>query len=169
MRGAPAASILVLTLLVLTPVACGGGGSDAGPLPDRGPRMPAVELGTGAARFEPIPDAGGTVELVAGPQGGFHLDVSARLVDLSPDGLRLVYEARDDERVWSLPTEIDLTRSSVVPEGQRAYLRVGDLLVLDIDEPTQVEGRTVALRVTARAADGEMASDERAVRIVDDE
>ena len=126
---------------------------------------PWIELGTGRAAFEPLSD-GSSVELVAGIQGGWHLDASLRFGGFGPDGIELVYEALDaSAQPISFVTHAALSQSSVLPDGD-GWLRPGDRIVLDIADPTQVVGTTAVMRVTA-ALDGQTWSDERSVVIVD--
>lgn len=49
---------------------------DAGPAPE-------VELGTGTTEFEPLTD-GQELEVIRGPQGGFHFHVHARMSGIEP-------------------------------------------------------------------------------------
>jgi hypothetical protein len=125
-----------------------------------------LELGTGQATFEPLAD-GDALELVAGPQGGWHLDATLAFAGFGPSGVTLVYEAlgTDAERV-SFTTRADLHEISVVPADD-GWHRLGDRIVLDITSPADVVGTEVVVRVTA--ALGEQTwSDERQVRVVDD-
>jgi hypothetical protein len=127
---------------------------------------PWLELGTGQATFEPLAD-GDALELVAGPQGGWHLDATLAFGGFGPSGVTLVYEAlgTDAERV-SFTTRADLHEISVVPADD-GWHRLGDRIVLDITSPADVVGTEVVVRVTA--ALGEQTwSDERQVRVVDD-
>ena len=52
-----------------------GDAKDTDGVPDY---APAVEIGTGADAFEPVAD-GGTVYVVFGPQGGYHILGSLRV------------------------------------------------------------------------------------------
>ncbi|MEN0065264.1 MAG: hypothetical protein AAGA48_24175 [Myxococcota bacterium] len=66
-------------LLALTWLACAGSpveGCDAEPL--------GVTLGTGVTAFEPLA-ANDEVIMVFGPQGGWHIDVAARVTGAGPD------------------------------------------------------------------------------------
>ena len=154
--------------------ACGGGsdgaadsgpsgGGDAGPDAD-----PRVELGTGRTSFVEIPESGATLELIAGPQGGWHIDVTARLWDLTIDGLILTYEIRRDGEMINLPRQFTLREALVVPEGDH-YLRAGDFVPFDIAMPSDVVGDTVTVHVIAEHVDGPRAEDSRTVTIVDEE
>lgn len=75
-----AATGRIVCPLLLVLIACGGD-DDA---PDAGPPVGGtVELGTGTSRFEEI-EPEGELGLVAGPQGGHHFIVHARMTGLVP-------------------------------------------------------------------------------------
>jgi hypothetical protein len=128
---------------------------------------PWIELGSGRAAFQPLVD-GDSLELVAGIQGGWHLDASLRFGGFGPDGIELVYQALDDmAQPISFVTEASLSSASVLPDGD-GWVRLGDRIVLDVIDPAPVVGKTAVVRVTA-ALDGQTWSDERSVVIVDDQ
>jgi len=129
---------------------------------------PRIELGGGLMRFEALPD-GGTIELVLGPQGGWHLDLSARGENLPPEGLALRYEVRDDARstAWNFPVTASLNARRVLPDGA-GWVRVGDRAVLDIRAASEVLGRVVRVAVRAQRGEAVVAEDVRALRVVDD-
>ena len=166
----PKRSIAWVLGLVLGTLGCGDpSGTDAGV--DAASRAPRVEMGTGTSTFEPIPETGAELELVRGPQGGYHVFVAARLYDLEPEGLRLFLSAVDTSTAGSVGTDAEfrLVRSRVQPEGDH-FVRVGDFLILHDDDPDAVRGLT--LTITVRAVEegtGLEASDRRTVLIVDNE
>ena len=127
-----------------------------------------LELGAGTTRFEALTE-GGTIELVLGPQGGWHVDLTARGVNLLPDGLTLRYEVRDDARptAWNFPVAAALNARRVVAEG-KGWARVGDRAVFDIRAGAEVTGRSVRITVRAERAGAVVAEDSRAVRVVDE-
>ena len=128
---------------------------------------PVIALGTGTGTFVPLAD-GAEVELVAGPQGGWHLDVAVAFDGFGPGGVELVYDALDTTAApVSFVTRAELTPASVL-EADAGWHRFGDRVVLDIPDPDAVVGQDVVLRVTA-ALDGQTWSDERTVRVVDAE
>jgi len=128
---------------------------------------PELELGTGWDVFTPLAD-GGDIELVAGIQGGWHLDVSTRFAGFGPNGVHLVYEAltTNADRV-SFTTEAVLSEFSVL-EDDDGWARVGDRVVLDIASAGDVVGETLIVRVTAEL-DGQTWSDERSWVVVDEQ
>lgn len=141
------------------------------PDPYRAPDPPgvvgdvAIELGTGYQAFEPLQN-GDDVDLIAGLQGGWHVNASVRLSGVGPDGVLLVYDAVDSEGARiSFETQALLSQGSLLAEGE-GWLRLGDLVVMEIDDAMEVLGSSVTLRVTA-SFDGQTWSDERTVRVVD--
>ncbi|MBJ94949.1 MAG: hypothetical protein CMP23_10830 [Rickettsiales bacterium] len=128
---------------------------------------PFVQLGGGAFSWEPR-EPGEDMELVAGSQGGWHLDVSLWFGGFGPGGVQLSYEAVDGAATRvSFPTQAELYEASVVPADEGWY-RFGDRIVLDIQAPEEVLGEELILRVTA-ALEEQTWSDEVRVRVVDAE
>ncbi len=126
---------------------------------------PWVELGTGTTQWESLDD-GDTVAIVYGPQGGWHIDATLRFGGFGPGGISIAYEdvGTDAERI-SFVTQAELVEFNVL-EADEGWVRVGDRIVLDIGDPSEVVGREAILRVTAALGD-QTWSDERRVQIVD--
>lgn len=127
---------------------------------------PFIELGSGYPDFEPLAD-GQSVELVAGPQGGWHIDTAVWFGGFGPNGVTLTYDAVDTsaQRV-SYITQGELYETNVL-DADEGWYRVGDRVVMDIDSADEVVGQELILRVTA--ALGEQTwSDERSVSVVDE-
>lgn len=126
----------------------------------------SIEIGTGYEAFIPLAP-GDDVELIAGFQGGWHVDAAVRLSGVGPDGVLLVYDAiaSDGERI-SFETQAVLTQNGLLPEGE-GWVRLGDRIVMDILDTDAVEGAELTLRVTAQFKD-QTWSDERTVVIVYD-
>lgn len=122
---------------------------------------PRLELGTGTQAWAPLAE-GAEIPLIAGPQGGWHLDVGACVAGMDPSGVQLVYEAltEDAERI-SFVTQATLDARSVL-SAEDGFYRVGDRVVLDIAAADEVLAQAVILRVTA-ALEGQTWSDERRV------
>ena len=130
---------------------------------------PRVELGTGRANFVEIPTSGATMEIVAGPQGGWHLEVSARLYGLTVEGLLLSYRTEQSGAMISMPVQYLLSERRLVRDGDR-WLRQGDIVVFDITGPEEVVGETVDVFVVAEPPDGPAVTDSRmGVLVVDEE
>lgn len=148
--------------------------SDAGGVPDSGGAEdaatvePHVVLGTGESSFQPLTD-GGTIELVSGPQGGFHVLVSALLYGMDPEGLLLTYEVRrvGETAQLNMPTQIALRTARVIRDGDH-WVRTGDFAVLAISAPADVIGDTVEIVVRAEPVAGGTFEDTRTVTVVDE-
>ena len=105
-----------------------------------------MEVGTGHVRFHPLED-GDEIELVMGPQLGWHLDVTARLTDAHVAGAwleYLVYDPDEDE-IISMEAAWSLCETCVYEQGG-ALLRLGDRVVLEIDDPSRAVGHEVDLQ-----------------------
>lgn len=131
----------------------GGGGESGGPHGDE----PAwLEVGAGSTAFEALA-AGDAVELVMGPQGGWHVDVAARFGGMSPEGLTLEYLAIDVETGAELGFPIkSALNADRVEYLAGACVRTGDRVVFDIAGPADVVGREVELRIEARGPEDEV-------------
>lgn len=165
-------------LLLSMAFACGDdsppsdGGADSAadaPVDATLPETARIEIGTGLTEFIEVPD-GGDTELVAGPQGGWHVDIALRLYDLEPEGLFLRIEGEDAdtaERV-AIPIERVLTARRVRPQGDH-LLRLGDQLVMTITMPSEVVDRDIRIRLVARpeGVSGEVMA-ERVFHIIDE-
>lgn len=151
-------------------LACGTsdppGDPDAGSPLDAGSTTPMarVELGTGQSNFELI---GPHMELVAGPQGGWHLFASCRLYEMNVEMLRLSYRTERDGATISMPVEYVLTERRLVREGDH-WVRAGDLVIFEISMPADVVGDTVTVTVTADPTDAEPVSDSKTAMVVDE-
>jgi hypothetical protein len=146
-------SIVCLGLLA----ACGGGGG-AGDVSE-------LELGTGQTTFQPI---GEEVELVHGPQGGWHVELTLRIWSEAPDGMIVDYVVvrTADEAVVSMSTRYIVDEMRLIREEDH-WLRLGDRAILDITMPSEVVGEEVELRVAASASGGAPVDDSRTAVVVD--
>ena len=127
-----------------------------------------IELGTGRTGFEPLSE-GDPVELVAGIQGGWHVDVSVHFGGFGPAGIQLLYSAVDaDGQPVSFVTPAVLSEAGLLDGGEDTWVRVGDRVVFDIQSDDEVVGDEIVLRVTAKLGD-QTWSDERRVRVVDND
>lgn len=130
--------------------------------------VPSVAVGLGVVDFTAATD-GDDAELVAGPQGGWHVDVALRLFNVEPDGALLTLQGFDAESGEALTVSIArrLTRSRV-RRVDDYWLRLGDQMVFDVADPAEVTGRNVRLSATLTEADESETSGELTVHIVDD-
>lgn len=129
---------------------------DGGVLLEDGTFAPYLELGSGALRFAPLED-GSVVEIIHGPQGGYHVEAAVRLrPPMNPEDLLVRVNLYDgDERLGMTDYQVDLT-----PAG--SYFERAGILVPVRDGPA-ASGKT--LRLTAEATDlqGRHAFDARTV------
>lgn len=148
-----------------SPAAAPDGGGDAGAV------GPAATLGTGLSVWEDIPTRGARMELVMGPQGGFHLLGRARFVGL-PGDVSLAFALRPLGGGPSVSEE-----GAVRRVDRRGLTRWGDgwettsaeLVILAPGVmPSAVVGRTLRLELTVTDAAGRTATDAREVTVTDD-
>jgi hypothetical protein len=165
--------VRLLLCLCLAFSACGDdappddGERDAGPPADLGGE-PRVEIGTGVTSFIAIDD-GADVELVNGPQGGWHVDVTLRLFQVDPQELTMRIEGYDVTSGDSIgiPIERVLTERRVQPEDDH-WLRVGDQLIFAIEGPEEVVDTDVRIEARITTPEGASASAEKVVHVIDE-
>jgi len=133
---------------------------DAGFIGDAGP--PELSLGTGESTFVPLMN-GDEVELIHGPQGGWHVVVSARMSGVDPDGAVLVIEVLSGEEILAR-VSIALLARRLDRDGP-SYFKLNNLLIFDVAGPDEIADREVTLR--ARWEGDVVLSDERTIRVVD--
>jgi hypothetical protein len=156
--------VYLRSIIVLAALACGCGGDDE-PVVEGPPR---IELGTGESSFESLSD-GDEIEVVLGPQGGFHLVGSARVGGIhpgDPDDLGDPDNPTTTFRVFVGNTRFDAMASSYTqglePAGNAEYDMIGRFVILDILDDAELSGMTVRFEVDVVSADGTaMASDSR--------
>ena len=129
---------------------------------------PRVEIGTGTTSFVDISD-GDDVELVKGPQGGWHIDVTLRFYYVNPQGLDMRIEGHEVSSTDAIgvPIQRVLTERRVLREGDH-WLRVGERLVLTITDESMVVGSDVRIDVTITTAGGTTGSASKVVHVVDE-
>jgi hypothetical protein len=138
-----------------------GCGSDGGDSEGPGVSGPRVVLGTGREAFEVL-DSEGSVPLIKGIQGGFHVWTSFLAYGFETDVMRM--ELRTS---WDTLAESTLemagnvaVRPSVDPQGSPALLSLG--WPASIFNPACSNGRRVSIDITVRdTSSGLSASDSR--------
>jgi hypothetical protein len=157
---------LALTLLAN---GCGGpGGADASldaPCDLDAGATPWIELGTGEA-FTPITD-GDSLELFHGPQGGFHLETTARFgLAVSPDMQVLRYDVSrlDGTTLGTMQVALNERR---LAQSCGHWVREGDFVMLGIETPDDVADTDVDVIVRVLDAAGEVTRAQRRVHVVD--
>ena len=168
------ASVRLFLCLCLAFGACGDDDSDDDALDMSEPRdlagaEPRVDIGTGVTTFVPIAD-GADVELVNGPQGGWHVDVTLRLYDVNPQELTMRIEGYDvaSGMPVGVPIERILTERRVQPEADH-WLRLGDQLIFAIEGPEEVTDTDVRIEVRITTPEGATATAEKVVHVIDEE
>lgn len=157
---------------------CAGCGSGAGAVDAASPPLdaactvgggavPWLVAGTGEASFVTLAD-GADLELVHGPQGGYHLMATALFgLDVSPDMHVLRYDAIPVGADTPLgTTQIALNERRLV-RACGGWFRGGDIVVLSITTPGDVVGMDVDLVVSVLDGVGEVVRDTRRVHVVD--
>ena len=142
--------------------ACSGGGDASSP--DAGP--PTLELGTGQRSFEALAN-GDMIQIVQGPQDGYHFFGSLRATNLnagdsedlaSPDNPTTTFE------VYVGTDRID-AMAAIYTQGLEAdggsSLMLGRTVILDIEDDSELDGISVRFLVRVQDVDGIMLSDER--------
>jgi hypothetical protein len=117
---------------------------------------PTVRLGAGRTSYEELPKQGARLEIVSGPQGGWHFEHTLLISGFDPEGAVVEYTVQDPSTGASIGFDAVyvLRRKGLVETDGGQLLRVGDRTVLDIAAPAEVEGRTFELRCVA-SRDGE--------------
>lgn len=136
-----------------------------------------VELGGGADAWASLPRDGGRAELVAGPQGGWHIFGRVRLRGIEPD-VYLTFALTPEEG----GEPVNLANETVRRLERRGLVRVGDfyessygelVILRDGLRPMNVVGRrfTFSVRVERNAAMGgreTVGTDARGITVVDE-
>lgn len=125
-----------------------------------------LALGTGTTAYTPLAP-GASVELVAGSQGGWHLDVTVRSTGLPAEGVVLSYDALRTGGSVAWPVSAVTSERSVLPTAD-GWDRVGDRVVLDIPSADAIVGATVDLTLEATLGD-QTWTDIVSVVVVDEE
>lgn len=142
---------------------------------DAGGAGAEAEIGTGMFAFAPLLD-GERLDLVSGPQGGFHFVVHARMRGLSPGDSRQP-GLPTNPTTWFRALDEDGARVDVPEVRQLGYapqagaddwyiLPSGRILLIDNQAAPRLYGRPVTIEVQIRDASGRMAGDTARVTAV---
>lgn len=138
---------------------------------------PLVTLGTGQDAWQDIPCAGARVELVMGPQGGWHVYGRVRLRGVAPDvylTFALTPEAGGAPVNLANETVRRIERRGLILVGDAYESSAGELVILaEGVRPPDVVGRRFRLAVRVERPDPAMVrvpvgGDERLVTVVDE-
>lgn len=154
---------MVRALLLSGLVACA-------PEPEPEPVDPAIELGTGDIDFEPLAD-GGDIYVIHGPQGGYHLLASLRVVGIETGNPDDPADAINPTMTFSVEhggADITLTGQyhqgldPIVPEGGAwSHQTVGRLCILDIADDDVLDGEPIHFAVEIADTEGRVLTDAR--------
>jgi len=128
---------------------------------------PWVHVGHGQHSVAPLLD-GDEVELVFGPQGGWHIDLGARFGGVMPDGQFLTFRVWDPQHSDQIgyPIKTFVVPDVVVPYADEGFDRSGVSVVFAIKSASEVVGRQwlVEAELIHRT---QVVRDSRLVRVVD--
>lgn len=133
---------------------------------DGGPR--SLELGTGNATFVSLDGPDASIEIVHGPQGGYHFPVTAMIRHLEPDNVVLSYRILADDDAVLASADVALMRGRLVAMGD-AYFRPGDIVIfMHNDDALASIGHERRVRAELRRGADLLASDEHVVHVLDE-
>lgn len=132
---------------------------------------PVLALGTGWEGFEPLGEDP-VLEIVRGPQGGYHVFGSFRAHGVLPGPEAAPWEATNP-LVGFLLLDGERTQLAGYPAGRRAleqgpggsFELVGELLILAVSTPEEADGRVLTMRATVLDRCGRSLEAEAPVRL----
>jgi hypothetical protein len=156
--------VVVVALFFATACAGLGTGDGLDPLPAAGLREGGtaeelrVDVGTGVALYEPLSE-GAPVDVILGPQGGFHIWTSVRVQDPALEVARIDLSVRfaDDGRAAGAPSSITASLAAVSGARERAGM------TNFVMSPESVRGRRLILHADVFGQDGRRGFAERMV------
>ncbi len=148
---------------ILLPLACNG--DDTGPAdPCSAGPSPEIEVGKGELAYSPMDEGGETIELIHGPQGGYHITIAARTKYLSAEGFLTGHleGTVDGVVVGETWPYVDLRCN----EAEGSQDGVGLLLVFD-REPEELADRWVTVELELTDLEGTVVTGTADVEIFD--
>ncbi|MBL9025819.1 MAG: hypothetical protein JNL21_26730 [Myxococcales bacterium] len=150
-------------------LAAGGGGANEGAGGSSLPSSLSIELGAGRTEFVELPSEGATLELVSGPQGGWHLEITLRMTSYDGELVTLDYRASDvGGTALGYPAEYPVDADNLVLAADGRYERVGDRVVLNIAGPDEVKDSDVLVECRVWRGGTQLAETSRVVRVLDE-
>lgn len=151
-------------------IALVGCAEDPGNTPDL---EPALEIGAGEIAFVPLA-TGDVVEIIHGPQGGYHFTVSMRVQGIDagdPDHLDAENNPVTVFSAFRDGVRVDLQQSTfqqgIDPSAEPGvYEMLGRRLILDITDDAELDGATCLIRVDVTDSTGIELYDEREILAV---
>ena len=151
-----------MPLLLIVLLGCG---AESNPASDPEPPAvpPAIEMGTGEWDWEPLED-GQEIDVIQGPQGGFHLLGSVRVAGIAAGSADDLSDPDNPTtRFWVVHEGVDLAPSSVFIQGLDtspasaepfSHQMVGRFVIMDIAADDELDGVEVAFGVSVEDVDG---------------
>ena len=154
-----------VVVIVLTAIAILGC-SETAPCPTG--ETPSVTLGTGLRNFEPLTE-GAQIEIVQGPQGGYHFFGSVHVTGLDQGDPTDLSDARNpttEFRVFHNAMRVDAlasryTQGLLSTDDCTTFAMIGRLVILDIADDDQLAGKRVRFEVEVTDTRGRRATDVR--------
>ena len=132
------------------------------------PQDPAAELGTGTTEFEAL-DAGDSVFVVLGPQGGYHIEGSLRVVGIETGDPEDLASAQNPTITFdvlhggaSILTIPPITQGiAEAPPDAAPFTHelLGRRLILSIGDDAELDGEALTLSVSVQDVGGVFVSD----------
>lgn len=148
-----------MPLLLTLWLGCAADSSGAG----AGKTAPIIEMGTGEWDWEPM-EEGQEIDVIQGPQGGFHLLGSVRVAGLTAGSADdLSDPTNPTTRFWVVHEGVDLAPSSrfiqgldASPEDASPYTHqmVGRFIIMDIEGDDELDGVGIAFGVSVEDVEG---------------
>ena len=141
-----------------------GCGPADGPSTESVPAVPpAIEMGTGEWDWEALED-GQEIDVIQGPQGGFHLLGSVRVAGIAAGTADDLGDPDNPTtRFWVMHEGVDLAPSSVFIQGLDAspqdaspftHQMVGRFVIMDIAADDELDGVEIGFGVSVEDVDG---------------
>jgi len=171
---------VTIAALLVAVVACGDsdpGVPDATPPPDAMETPDLVELGTGTTAWEPLTQ-NQELPLYAGPQGGHHFIVHARIKDMIPGDVAVPGELGNPITKFQAFDSEGIEVNLFVPPYRLGYEDGGDgwdymasghLLVISETEVDRLFGATITIEVYVTDAADTASRDSRSILVVEPE
>ena len=136
---------------------------------------PGVEIGTGEIAFEPLLP-GQDLEVIRGPQGGYHFLVSLRTKNIVPGDrgnlgdptnptiiLDVLHGNESIILIGPITQGLDLAPASELPF---THQMTGRFAIIDIQWDDELDGETITLKAEVSDTDGTVVEDSIAVGVV---
>ena len=124
---------------------------------------PAIEMGTGEWDWKPLTD-GQEIDVIQGPQGGFHLLGSVRVAGVAAGSADDLSDPDNPTtRFWVMHEGVDLAPSSVFIQGLDAspsdaepfsHQMVGRFVIMDIAADDELDGVEIDFGVSVEDVNG---------------